>query len=405
VKLSKNLRLSAEILSAHKWRTGLSILGIVIGIAAVVLMVSAGEGSQKRIMDRIRSMGTDLIVVSAGQTRVFGDRKRQIEVVTTLEISDAKAIAEECPSVELAAASQSKKISVRIEAENTNTNVMGMTADGFAVRNLRAARGRLFGEQEDRARQRVAVLGPTVVENLFGGGDPIGAFIRIGRVQFEVIGVAAPRGIDVSGLDQDDVVLIPLATAMRRVLNVTHLESIFVKARSSSRLREAEEEIRALLRRRHRLGKKPDDFSIQNQASLIESEREMAGDLILLVGSVAGISLLVGGVGILAVMLISLNERVREIGLRRALGARKADIKVQFLLESTLLSLTGGVLGIVIGVGGALALSAFGAWETLVPWRAIVGAFASSVAIGILFGFYPAVRAAALEPIEALRSE
>ena len=405
MKLSRNVALSCEILAAHKLRTLLSVTGIVVGIATVVLMVSAGRGAEKRILDRIRDMGTNLIVVSAGQTRIIAGRQRQTATVTTLEIDDAEAITRQCPSVALAAPAASKKLSTRWETENANTNVVGITPEGLRVRNIAIAAGRSFDAEENRARRRVAVLGPTAAENLFGRTDPIGLPFRIGRVPFQVIGLTAPKGMDANGLDQDDLILVPLGSAMRRLLNVDHIDTIYVQARRPDLLGQAETEIRELLRQRHRLRDRPDDFTIQNQATLLATEREIAQSMTLLVGSVAAISLLVGGVGILAVMLISVRERTPEIGLRRAVGATRGDIRVQFLVESALLAGAGGLVGVISGVTLALAVSRLGYWETVISWPSAGVGLAFSVAVGLVFGIYPAVRAAALEPIEALRSE
>jgi putative ABC transport system permease protein len=405
MKLSSNIALSCEILAAHRLRTLLSVLGIVVGVGAVVLTVSVGQGAEKRILDRIHDMGTNLIVVNAGQTRIFAGRQRQIATVTTLVPADAKAIARDCPSVALAAPATSKKLSARWESENTNTNVVGMTAEGFRIRNIGIASGRFFTPQESRAGRRVALVGPTVVNNLFGGTDPVGLSFRLGRVPFEVIGVTKPKGMDPNGIDQDDLIIVPLQTAMRRLFNVTHIDSIYVQSRTASALDRAELETREALRQRHRLRNKADDFTIQNQATLLETERELALSMTLLIGSVAGISLLVGGVGILAVMLLSVRERTREVGLRRAVGALRRDIRTQFLLESTMLAGAGGLLGVAAGVGAALGISALGYWETAISWPAAAVGFAFSVTVGIVFGIYPAVRAARLEPIAALRAE
>jgi len=368
-------------------------------------MVSAGRGAEKRILDRIREMGTNLIVVNAGQTRIFAGRQRQIATVTTLLPADAKAIFRDCLSVALAAPATRKKLSARWESENTNTNVLGMTAEGFHIRNISIASGRAFDPEENRARRRVAIVGPTVVQNLFGGADPIGLRFRIGRVPFEVIGITAPKGMDANGIDQDDLIIVPLQTALRRLLNVTYVETIYVQARSGQDLDRAEVEIGELLRVRHRLRDKPDDFTIQNQSTLLETERETVRSLTLLIGSVAGISLFVGGVGILAVMLISVRERTHEIGLRRAVGALRRDIRIQFLLESGMLAGAGGILGVIGGVTAASALSALGFWDTVISWPAAGLTFSFSVAVGIVFGIYPAIRAAGLEPIMALRAE
>ncbi len=405
MKLSRNVALSCEILAAHKLRTLLSVTGIVVGIATVVLMVAAGRGAEKQILDRIRDMGTNLIVVSAGQTRIIAGRQRQTATVTTLRIEDAAAIARQCPSVALAAPAMTKKLSTRWETENANTNVVGVTPDGLGIRNIEVASGRSFDAEEDRARRRVAILGPTAAANLFGRSDPLGLWFRIGRVPFEVIGMTAPKGMDANGVDQDDVILVPLGSAMRRLFNVDHIDTIYVQARNAALLEQAEKEIRELLRQRHRLRDKPDDFTIQNQATLLATEREMARSMTLLVGSVGGISLVVGGVGILAVMLISVRERTPEIGLRRALGATRRDIRLQFLIESALLAGSGGLVGVFAGTAAALAVSRLGYWQTIVPWPTALGGLGFSVALGLLFGIYPAARAAGLEPIEALRAE
>jgi len=405
MKLSKNVILSCEILAAHKLRTLLSVMGIVVGIATVVLIVSAGRGAEKSILDRIRDMGTNLLVVNAGQMRVIAGRQRQMSTVTTLRTDDAKAIAEACPSVARAAPSISKKLATRWEDEYANTNVIGIAPDGLGVRNVEIACGRSFDALEDRARRRVAALGPTAVVNLFGTTDPIGLQFRIGRVPFEVIGLTDAKGMDANGADQDDLILVPLGTAMRRLFNVDHIDTIYVQANSAELLDQAEKEIRILLRQRHRLRDKPDDFTIQNQSTLLATERETARSMTLLVGSVAGISLVVGGVGILAVMLISVRERTPEIGLRRALGATRADIRLQFLMESVLLAGAGGLIGVFSGVAAALAVSQLGTWETVISWPAAGVGLAFSMFVGLVFGIYPAARAAAMEPIEALRAE
>jgi len=405
MKLSQNILLSVEILVANKLRTFLSVIGMVVGTASVILMVAAGQGAQKQILDRIRNMGTNLIVVNAGQTRIIAGRQRQMSTVTTLAPADAEAIAKECPSVASATPFLSKKLTVRWEGETANTNVVGMAASGFAIRNFDLAQGRFFTDEESRALRRVAVIGSTVVKNLFGETNPIGLTIRLGRVPFVVIGVTVPKGIDQNGVDQDDIIIVPIGTAMRRLLNVTYVQSIYVQAKDTRLMAKAGSEIRDLLRSRHRLRGRPDDFTIQNQETLLAAERETSQSMTFLIGSVAGISLLVGGVGILAVMLISIRERRGEIGLRRALGARRTDIRLQFLIESILLAGSGGAIGVIVGVGSAFALSAFGYWKTLISWPATIVAFVFSAVFGVFFGIYPASRAAGLEPIEALRAE
>ncbi|MFP4141587.1 MAG: ABC transporter permease [Phycisphaerae bacterium] len=405
MRLSRNLLLSWELLTSHRLRTLLSVLGVVIGVAAVVLTVSAGRGAERDIVQRVRQMGTNLIVVNAGQTRLIAGRQRQMATVTTLEPEDAEAIALNCPSVAKAAAAAEKKLTVRWESETATTTVLGVDADALAIRNVRIAEGRTFNEQEARGRQRVAVLGPTVAHNLFGDAKAVGLRIRVNRIPFEVIGVTESKGVDAGGVDQDDLVYVPLPTAMRRLLNVSHVDEIFVRARSSDLLVQAEEEIRRVLRRRHRLGDEPDDFTIQNQATLLETERAAAESMTLLIGGVATISLLVGGVGILAVMLMTVRERIPEIGLRRAVGATRSDIRTQFLVESGLLSGAGGLVGLAVGVAVALIVAELGYWSVVISWPAVIVAFGFSVGLGVLFGLHPAQRAAQLDPITALRAE
>ncbi|MCL5280714.1 MAG: ABC transporter permease [Planctomycetes bacterium] len=405
MKLSRNVILSLEILTAHKLRTVLSMIGIVVGVGAVILMVSAGRGAEKQILDRIQDMGTNLVIVSAGRTFIIAGRQRQMDTVRTLLVTDAQAIAKECSSVALTTPAVSKKLPLRWEDQDAITNVVGMRAEGLQVRNFSIAAGRAFDAEESRAAKRVAIVGPTAAVNLFGATDPVGQQIRINKVPFEVIGVTVTKGMDVNGLDQDDLIIVPLETAMRRLLNLDYVHTVYAQALSSTAMGKAEQEIAELLRQRHRLDDKPDDFTIQNQATLLATERETTGSMTLLIGSVAGISLLVGGVGILAVMLMSVRERTEEIGLRRALGALRRDIRNQFLFESGLLAGMGGLVGVTSGVGTAIAVSALGYWPMVISWPAAAVAFAFSVAVGMFFGLYPAVRAARLEPIESLRAE
>jgi putative ABC transport system permease protein len=406
VHLSRNALLSCQILAAHKLRTLLSLSGMVVGVGAVILMVSVGRGAEKRILDRIRGMGTDLIIVNAAPARLMIGRQRTVATVTTLTPADARAIADECSFVVATAPAVNKSLVVRWEGNNTTTTVTGMAPDGFRIRSIALGSGRSFNADEDRTRRRVAVLGLTVVKNVFGGAEPVGQQIRVGTVPFEVIGVTRARGIDANGADQDDIVLVPLETAMRRLLNIPYLHSIYIQARDSQRLPRVEQEVRKLLRQRQRLDEgRPDPFTIQNQTTLLKTQRQTAHTMTSLIGSVAGLALLVGGVGILAVMLISVRERTREIGLRRAVGARRRDVQIQFLLEAALLAGTGGALGVLAGLAATRASATLGMWDTVLSWSAAALGLAFSVAVGLIFGIYPAVRASHLEPIVALRSE
>jgi len=375
MKLLKNTILSFQILSAHKMRTILSLTGIIVGVGAVILMTSVGKGAEKQILDTIRNMGTNLIIVNAGQSRIVAGRQRQLATFTTLTPKDAEIILEECPSVSLAAPATNKQLAVRWEAGTSNTNIFGMTPDGLRIRSITIDSGRAFDVMEDRARRRVAIVGPTVVENLFNGRDPVGLKFRLGRIPFEVIGVSSPKGTDINGVDQDDMIIVPLGTAMRRLFNVTHVQTIYVRAAATDLLDSAEAEVREVLRKTHRLRDKPNDFTIQNQSLLLETEGATVRSMTLLTGSIATISLLIGGFGIFAVMLISVRERTREIGLRRAVGALRRDIMVQFLVESGLLTAIGGLTGVFAGIGISLTVLFLGYLETVILWPAVIIGF------------------------------
>jgi putative ABC transport system permease protein len=358
------------------------------------------------VLDRIRALGTNVVVVSAAPAQRLAGRRRQGETMGGLLPRDVASILDGAPSAARAAGAIEKSLVVRFEGANTTTRVQGLAPDGLGVRNITIAAGRAHDDEDERTRRRVAILGPTVVQNLFGAGagsSPVGLGIRIGAVPFEVIGVAARRGLDPAGVDQDDIVLIPLETALRRVLNAVYLHTIYVEARSPAAIDPAAREVAAVLAARAGAGSGPERFRVATQTELVATHRRAAEALTLLVGSVAGIALLVGGIGILAVMIISVRERTPEVGLRRALGARRRDIVLQFLLEATLLAGAGGLLGALLGVLGAHAAAALAGWEAVVSWPSVALALAVAVALGLLFGIYPARRAARLEPIAALR--
>lgn len=403
---SQNAVLSCQILAAHPLRTLLSMAGVVVGVAAVILMVSASRGAEQRILDRIGAMGTDLITVNAAPARLMIGRQRTVATVTTLAVADARAIGDECPHVKAAAAAVNQSLVVRWESNNVTTMVIGIAAEGFRIRNIPIAAGRAFEADEDRLRRRVAVIGPTVARSLFGTVGPVGQVIRIGRVPFEVIGTTRRRGTDANGVDQDDCVLVPLETAMRRLLNVPYIHTIYVQALGSQWMDRVERDVAQLLRERHRVTEgRPDTFTIQNQKTLLRAERDTARSMTLLIGAVASLALLVGGVGILAVMLMSVRERTREIGLRRALGAHPRDIRMQFLVEALLMAATGGVVGVIAGITATHAAAVLGGWKALISWPAAALALAFSMAVGVVVGIYPAHRASRLDPIQALKAE
>jgi putative ABC transport system permease protein len=368
-------------------------------------MVSMGRGAQKRILDMIHDMGTNLIVVNAGHITLVGGRERQSAIVTTLKLADADAIQDHCASVAEVAPETSRKMNVQWGSENLMTNVLGVTPAAFRIRNLEIEIGRNFDLAENEIAGRVAIVGSVVVEKLFKGEDPIGHQIRIGHAPFEVVGTMKAKGVDANGVDRDDRILIPINTAMRRLIRITFIQKIHIQVARSKQLQRAETEIREILRERHRLRDKPDDFTIQNQATLVQMERESTRTLALLIGSVAAISLIVGGIGILAVMLTASRERRKEIGLRRAIGARRRDIRTQFLLESLIIAGIGGFSGASIGLIFTFLASRFGGWDTIVSWDATGVGLALSAVIGLIFGIYPASKASSLEPIEALRAE
>jgi putative ABC transport system permease protein len=404
MRWSRNAQLSCEILAAHKLRSVLSTLGIIVGVAAVILMVSIGRGAEKKLLSRVRAMGTDLVIVNAAPARRMAGRAITSEIVTTLTPADATALAEENPYVIAAAPVVNKSMLTRWEANNVTTTITGTTPAGLRMRNLALHTGRVFDEIENRGHRRVAILGAGVAQSLFAGTDPIAQTIRIGRVPFEVIGVMKQRGIDVNGTDQDDVIFIPLHTAMRRVLNSNYVHAIYLQAVDSNALSAVENETRNILRRRQRLAEGgADAFVILNQARLVATERGTARAMTHLIGSLAGIALLLGGLGIFAVMLISVRERMVEIGLRRALGARCRDICSQFLVEAALLASVGGFIGALCGVGLTWAADVLGVFDAVLSWPAVLTGLLSSMGAGLLFGTYPALRAARLEPIEALR--
>ncbi len=404
-RLLKSLRLSFRILAAHRLRTALSVSGLLIGVAAVIVMAAVGAGAERRVVERVRAMGTDLLMVTATPAPRVAGRTRQVATMTTLRTADAAAIAEEAVRAVAAAPAVIRPVVARWEGRNVPTTLLGTTRAGLGIRNLRPRTGRLFDEAEERERRRVVLLGPSLAHALFGSDDPVGREIRLGGVPMDVIGVLEPRGTDVAGGDLDHVVVTPLETAMRRVLNISYVHALYVQARSSADLPALEAEVRGILDRRHvsRAGT-PEPYLIQNQVVLLRTEREASRALSRLIVATATLALLVGGIGILATMLLSVRERVREIGLRRAVGARESDIHLQFLLESGLLAVVGGAMGVIVGVVVAGAAAVLGPWDLVLSWPAALLGLVVSTGVGLLAGVLPAVRAGKLQPIEALRA-
>lgn len=399
------LLVSAEVLLGHKLRTGLSLSGVGIGAAALVLMVGAGQAAQENALAQVRAQGTNLIVVQAGKFRSAGGRTRRVAQFTTLKPADAVALRRQLNGASAVSGYTQRRITAVYEKTRASTTVAGAEPELFAIRAIRAASGRLYTQLEERGMARVAVLGPTLAKNLFGGDDPVGRTVQINKVEWKVIGVAESRGQDATGDDQDDVMFVPLRSAMTRLMKVVYLQSVLIQCDSEESMTVVAEEAAILLRKAHRLRDgKEDDFTIQDQRQLLADQTQTSAAFTALVGGVAGASLLTGGVGILAVMLISVRERTREIGLRRALGARKRDIRLQFLMESGALAGVGGVLGAAVGIGGTALTCNLAGWPLTLPWYTTAAAFFLCLAMGVAFGLYPAVKASRLEPAVALHA-
>ncbi len=403
--LARGLVLSVQILAAHPLRTVLSISGLLVGVAALMVMVAVGRGAEQRLLDRLRTMGTNLIVVSAAPAPRIAGRSRQVAISTALRSDDGEVILEQTAFAIASAPVVSRTLLLRSEGVNRMTSLTGTTAVGLGISNIRAAYGRLFDDDDDRDHRRVAVLGPIAARSLFAGVDPVGRTFRASNQQFEIIGVAQARGVDPNGADLDDFVAIPFQTAMRRVLNIPYVHAIYIQAQSSAHLEDLEHDVRAILRTRHgvRSGT-TEPFVIQNQVTLLRTERGTAEAMNQLVTVVAAVVLLLGGVGILTVMLISVRERTREIGLRRALGATRRDIQIQFMFETALLAAAGGAAGVIVGLVVAGTAAVFGPWDLVVSLPAALLGFLYSTALGLAVGVVPAARAARLEPIDALRT-
>ncbi len=401
-----SLGIALKALLAHKTRTFLSSLGILIGIASVIIMVAIGKGSQQEVMDVIAGMGENLITVNAGEMKRRGGRLRLTGNVTTLTVRDANRIMDEIGEVENVAPFEEKRMVAKFGNNSAETTIAGSTSDFSVIRGYRLQSGDFFSERDAKTANRVAIIGMTTVKNIFGEEDPMGQVIKVHFMPFKIIGVFEPKGVDTNGLDQDDLLLIPLSTYMRRIVNQKFISRIFVKASSRQNIAKASEKIRELLRENHKLtDDRNDDFTLISQLDMEDLKKETTELFTKLIVGVAGISLLVGGIGILAVMLISVKERTREIGIRRAVGATRRDIVHQFLYESLIIGFIGGGLGIVLGVGLTLGLTHWGDWTLILDPNSIWTASWACAGIGGLFGVFPAIKASKLDPMEALTIE
>src|SRR5690554_5707847 len=407
MKLSKSIKISRNQLLANKLRTFFALMGIIIGVSAVIVMVAIGNGARNEVLGKIEEMGTNLIIVNAGQVQKNVGRQQIRGTVTSLTLKDVDILASECPDVRMAAPVQTKKMQVKWENVSTHTTITGTTPNYPFIRNFKVEKGVFFTEEENKASMRFAVLGETVVRNLFEGRNPVGENIRVGRVLFSVIEVMEPKGADLDGTDQDDQIFIPVQTALRRVFNLNYINTINIQATSIEKMDDAASQISEALREQHRLNKqnKPDDFTIQNQIELLETQKETTGTFTALIVSTAGVSLLVGGIGILAIMLIAIRERINEMGLRMAVGASRKDILFQFVIESSILSIVGGIIGIAVGILTSVVIIFATDWTLSISLPSLVYSFLFSLAVGLFFGVYPARKASRLDPVEALRSE
>ena len=404
------LGFSLGAIKSHPMRSALTALGVVIGVAAVVIMTSIGVGAQQKVMSSIQSLGTNLLIITP-TNRGGGGWLTGVGTGLDLTDEDAQAISSEVDGISALSGVAGGTKQIIAGGLNWNTRVVGVDIDYLTVRDWGLASGRMFEPDENKQKKKVAILGQTVVDNLFPDGtNPIGQRIRLESVPFEVIGVLAPKGQSAGGQDQDDIIIVPIKAARSRLygekFSATSLQSIYVKAASAQALYRVQEDIASLLRDRHRIqAGKDDDFQVQNMASVMKAGAAAAQTFTFLLAAVAGVSLLVGGVGIMNIMLVSVTERTREIGLRMAIGARREQIMAQFAIEAMTLSLGGGLIGLTIGLIGTFLVSKFGDMPASVPIWAAPLSLGFSLFVGLVFGIYPAVQASRLDPIEALRRD
>lgn len=392
-------------LYANKLRSLLTMLGIIIGVGAVIAMVSVGMGVRSNVQESIASLGSNMLIISPGSSNRSGPRGAAGSK-TNLKYEDAKAIESKVKYIDYVSPMASGNYQIVNGNQNWNTSVQGVTPGYLDIKSLSVQSGSFISQENMNKRDRVAVIGATVAENLFGTENPVGKKIRVNNQPFRVIGLLESKGQSSMGQDQDDVVIIPLTTAQERVLGITYVNAINVQVSDAKYMDQVQEDIETLLRQRHKItAGKEDDFHVRNLTSLMETMTQTTTMITLLLGSVAGISLIVGGIGIMNIMMVSVTERTREIGIRKALGATFNNIMMQFLIESVVIGVIGGIIGIFIGCGLSMAIASVGGFTTVITWAPIVVSFTFSVGIGLLFGILPARKAARLDPIEALRYE
>ncbi|PYT14793.1 MAG: multidrug ABC transporter substrate-binding protein [Acidobacteria bacterium] len=408
-KVIQSMKIAFRALRVNKLRSALTMLGIIIGVGAVIAMVAVGSGATARIQQQIASIGSNVIIVLSGSINTGGIRMGTGNAQTLTE-DDGKAIANECPAVQATAPSSRGGAQVVYGNNNWGTQILGTTPDYLTIRDIGIQSGQSFTGSDVDAATKVAMVGKTVIDNLFNGADPVGQVIRIKGVPFTVVATLVSKGQSPTGQDQDDLIIIPISTAKRKVIgssksNAQAVQQIMVQGRDGM-TKLAEEQVRGLLRQRHKLQPtQDDDFNVRNMEEVFAAQESSAQVMSILLASIASVSLIVGGIGIMNIMLVSVTERTKEIGLRQAVGAKTKDILAQFLVEAVTLSVLGGVIGIALGITASLLISYFAEWSTLVSPGAIVLAFLFSALVGVFFGYYPARKAAFMDPIEALRYE
>ena len=409
-KLIPAMKIAFRALRTNKMRSALTMVGFIIGVGAVIAMVAVGSGATERIQQQIASIGSNVIMVQPGSITSSGIRLGSGNAVS-LTIDDAKAIARDCPSVQAVAPSSRGGAQVVFGNNNWATSIQGTTSDYLTIRDISIQNGAAFTQQDVDADAKVALLGQTVVDNLFNGADPIGQVIRIKKVPMTVVGTLVPKGQSPTGQDQDDIIIVPITTGQKKIFGVNQARansvgSLMVQARGPSFIQSAQDEMNQVLRQRHHIQQNQDnDFTVRNLEELFRAQETSSHVMSILLAAIASVSLIVGGIGIMNIMLVSVTERTREIGLRQAVGAKTKDILTQFLVEAVTLSILGGIVGIVLGVVASKLISIFAQWSTLVSPAAIMMAFVFSALVGVFFGFYPARKAALLDPIDALRYE
>ena len=405
MKVGSTLNIALRALRRNKMRSVLTALGIIIGVAAVIAMVGIGNGAKAQVESQIASLGQNVILIFSGSTTSSGIRTGW-GGAGTLKIEDAEAIRREVPGV--IAVSEEVVSTTQVAAGNQNwfTRIYGESADYFDIRQWPLADGSPYTDQDVRSANKVCVIGRTTASQIYGNEDPVGQILRIKNVPFTVMGLLTPKGLSTQGVDQDDIVIMPYTSAMKRVSGGTTLRNINVQVSDGNQINAAQQQIIALLRQRHNIRPgRDDDFTVRNQQEIADAATATTEVMTWLLASIAFVSLVVGGIGIMNIMLVSVTERTREIGTRIAVGAHGSDILMQFLIEAVTLSFAGGIIGIVLGIGASKIMSAYAHWPTLISIGSIILSFGLSTLVGVFFGFYPARKAAALDPIEALRYE